>query len=91
MAYFHSKRLDIRKIMNHFPLSGEELIKSTEADRDIDEDETIFMINGKTSSLQIKLNISEKLSMKKKKKIVYAGKFSQKDRTVTLVDPEAAH
>ena len=36
--------------MNHFPLSGEELIKSTEADRDTDEDEMIFMINGKTSS-----------------------------------------
>ena len=76
--------------MNHFPLSGEELIKSTEADGDTDKDEIIFMINGKAPSLSIKLNISEKLSMKKKK-IVYAGKFSQKDRTVTLVDPEEAH
>ena len=64
--------------MNHFPLSGEELIKSTEADGDTDKDEMIFMINGKAPSLSIKLNISEKLSMKKKRKLYTQVNFLRK-------------
>ena len=52
MAYLHSKSPDVQKMHESLnPFEWRRSITSTEADRDTDEDETIFMINGKTSSL----------------------------------------